>query len=88
MTLQECLALLDDNLRFIDLSSTGRTIRTVAELKQLNKHDTLNIYEVRVRSKAYGREESLSIGVVGGFNLFNGVDRFKKGEVEKCYNLA
>lgn len=73
MKISECLAQLPDDLRMIDLVATGRdNVRTVAELREIygGPRDE-DGYEVRMGKRNYGRETVVSLGIIGGPNVFN-----------------
>lgn len=73
MKISECLAQLPDDLRMIDLLAFGSDkVKTVAELRVIygGGRDDAG-YEVRTGRRNYGKDTVVSIGVIGGPNLFN-----------------
>jgi hypothetical protein len=74
MTLLECLNQLPDDMKMIDLTEVdgNKKIKTVAEIKQSLKRDEHG-YEIRERKVNYGKAVKVSIGIIGGFNIFNQV---------------
>lgn len=72
MKLIDCLNMLPDTMKMIDLTATRKEerIKTIAEIKQII-HPSEDGYVVRTSKNNYGRDTVHSIGIIGGNNIFN-----------------
>jgi hypothetical protein len=70
MKLIECLNKLPDDMVMIDLEAIGYKKTTVAELKKKVVIDE-DGYEIRSSKRNYGKINKISIGIIGGYNLYN-----------------
>ena len=68
-TLHECLKRLPPNMLLVNLAAVTDRKRAAAEwLDSVRDEDG---YELRDRKTNYGKDKVVSIGIVGGPNLFN-----------------
>lgn len=70
MTILQCLEGLPDDMKFIDLTVSADTIKTVKQIKEENKHDNSDSYYIKTLSFDYGTRKVLSIRCKWG-GVFN-----------------
>ncbi|NGQ95481.1 hypothetical protein G3578_09985 [Brevibacillus sp. SYP-B805] len=71
MKLIECLNQLPDEMGLIDLTETGKKVKTVKEIKSELKNPNEDGYELRTNKYNYGKDIKFSIGLIDGPNIYN-----------------